>query len=210
MRIGIIGVGNVGAALARAAVAAGHTVALSAAHPERAVAVAAANGGTAEASNIDLIKGADVVVLAVPAGAVPDVASEVASVAAGKVVIDATNPLNETFSDLVIGPTTSGGEAVAQLLPGAAVVKAFNTVVAGRIGSPDEQGVPLDAFYAGDDDEAKAVVREFVASLGYRPIDAGGLRMSRTLEEMALLNIVLNARNGWSWQTGWKLVGPTA
>jgi 8-hydroxy-5-deazaflavin:NADPH oxidoreductase len=52
--------------------------------------------------------------------------------------------------------------------------------------------------------------RERGASLGYRPIDAGGLRMARTLEEMALLNIVLDVRNGWTWQTGWKLVGPTA
>ncbi|WP_433559407.1 NADPH-dependent F420 reductase [Pseudonocardia xinjiangensis] len=209
MRIGIIGVGNVGSALTRAAVAAGHTVALSAAHPERAEAVAAAHGATAETSNVDLVKGADVVVLAVPTSAVPTVAAEAASVVAGKVVIDATNPLNETFSDLAIGATTSGGEAVAQLLPGAAVVKAFNTLMAGRIGQPDEQGVPLDAFYAGDDEEAKAVVRDFVASLGYRPIDAGGLRMARALEEMALLNIVLNSSNGWSWQTGWKLMGPT-
>ena len=90
------------------------------------------------------------------------------------------------------------------------MVKAFNTVFAARHASPTEQGVPLDGFLAGDDEAAKAVVAELVGSLGYRSIDAGGLRMARALEEMAFLNITLNARNGWPWQSGWKLVGPTA
>jgi 8-hydroxy-5-deazaflavin:NADPH oxidoreductase len=52
-------------------------------------------------------------------------------------------------------------------------------------------------------------VLELVASLGFRPIDAGPLSMSRALEGMALLNIALNMTNGWPWQTGWKLLGPT-
>jgi NADPH-dependent F420 reductase len=209
MRIGIIGVGNVGAGLSRAAVAAGHSVALSAAHPDRAAAVAAATGASAEASNAEVAKASDLIVLAVPYGAVAEVAADLAPVVAGKIVIDATNPLNESFSDLVVDTTTSGGEAVAQQLPGASVVKAFNTVLASRLGSPSEQGAPLDAYYAGDDADAKAVVGEFAESLGFRPVDAGSLRMSRALEEMALLNIVLNASNGWAWQSGWKLVGPT-
>jgi 8-hydroxy-5-deazaflavin:NADPH oxidoreductase len=57
---------------------------------------------------------------------------------------------------------------------------------------------------------AKKTVSTLAESLGYRVIDAGGLRMARSLEEMAFLNISLNASNGWSWQSGWKLVGPTA
>ena len=64
------------------------------------------------------------------------------------------------------------------------------------------------SFLAGDDVVAKAAVGELAASLGYRVIDAGGLRMARALEEMAFLNISLNATNGWAWQSGWKLVGP--
>ena len=56
---------------------------------------------------------------------------------------------------------------------------------------------------------AVAEVGELASSLGYRVIDAGSLRMARSLEEMAFLNITLNATNGWAWQSGWKLVGPT-
>jgi hypothetical protein len=59
------------------------------------------------------------------------------------------------------------------------------------------------------DAAAKDKVGEIAAALGYRVIDAGGLRMARALEEMAFLNISLNAANGWPWQSAWKLVGPT-
>ncbi|MEV0495639.1 NADPH-dependent F420 reductase [Streptomyces atratus] len=87
-------------------------------------------------------------------------------------------------------------------LPGVPVVKAFNTVFAGRLGTPVEGELRLTGFYAGDDAEAKKVVAELLASLGIRPVDAGGLRMARALEEMAFLNISLDAGNGWAWQTG--------
>jgi NADPH-dependent F420 reductase len=208
MRIAIIGAGNVGAALSRAAVRAGHEVTVSAASPDKAAAVAAEAGASAGGSNRSAVEGVEVVVLAVPGSAAPAVAEELAPAVAGKVVVDVTNPLNATFTDLEI-TGTSAAEAVQRRLPGASLVKAFNTIFAGRYESPAEQGVPLDAFYAGDDTAAKAVVAELAGSLGFRPVDAGSLRMARALEEMAFLNITLNAGNGWPWQSGWKLVGPT-
>jgi 8-hydroxy-5-deazaflavin:NADPH oxidoreductase len=67
----------------------------------------------------------------------------------------------------------------------------------------------LDGFYAGNDDKAKGAVAGWLSAIGYRPINAGDLRAARALEHMAFLNISLNARNNWSWQTGWKLLGPT-
>src|SRR5665647_444350 len=60
----------------------------------------------------------------------------------------------------------------------------------------------------GDDDEAKAVVLDLVKGMGFNPIDAGQLTMARALEALAFLNISLQLRHGWSWQSGWKLVGP--
>jgi hypothetical protein len=81
------------------------------------------------------------------------------------------------------------------------VVKAFKTIFASRLGNASEGGQPLDAFYAGDDEQAKATVAQLLTSLGFRPVDAGGLRMARSLEKLAFLNIILNARNGWSWQS---------
>jgi NADPH-dependent F420 reductase len=209
MKIAIIGAGNVGGGLAAAATKAGHDVVVSAADPASAARTAAETGARAAASNSDAVQGADAVVLAVPHGAVAQVVADLVGALDGKTVVDATNPLNDTYSDL----TTSGvsaAEALQQQIPAANVVKAFNTIFAARHASPTEGGQPLDAFLAGDDADAKTQVTQLAQSLGYRAIDAGGLRMARSLEEMAFLNISLNAGNGCAWQSGWKLVGPTA
>jgi 8-hydroxy-5-deazaflavin:NADPH oxidoreductase len=208
MRIAIVGAGNVGKALSAAAVAAGHDVAVSATTKENAEEAAAAAGARAAANNADAVNGAEIVVLALPHAAVDEVANELGPALAGKVVVDASNPLNTTFTDLVtVG--TSSAEDLQRQLPDASVIKAFNTTFASRHGNPTEGDASLDAFIAGDDAEAKAKVGELASSLGYRVIDAGSLRMARSLEEMAFLNITLNATNGWAWQSGWKLVGPT-
>ncbi|SMD26603.1 NADPH-dependent F420 reductase [Kibdelosporangium aridum] len=208
MRIAIIGAGNVGGALSAAAVKAGHQVTVTAKNVDHAAKVAADTGATAAESNEKAAESADVVVLAIPGDVVPEVAAQLKDTVAGKVVVDATNPLNATFSDLVI-EGVSGGSDLQSRIPQARVVKAFNTILAARHATPQENGVPLDAYFAGDDAQAKATVEELVRSLGYRPVDAGGLRLARALEEMALLNIVLNAGNGWVWQSAWQLVGPT-
>lgn len=209
MRIAIIGAGNVGAALSTAAVKAGHTVTLAAAHPEHAADVAAATGAQSAADAPAAAQGADLVVLAVPAGAARTVAAELAGVLDGTPVVDATNPLNATFDGLDI-EGVSFAHDLQQVLAGAPVVKALNTLFAGRYADPQENGRPLDAFIAGDDEAAKSTVAAFTESLGLRPVDVGGLRKARSLEEMAFVNITVNAANGWVWQTGWQLAGPTS
>ena len=134
------------------------------------------------------MRGADVVVLAVPHGAVAGIVAELGETLSGVVVVDATNPLNDTYTDLVtVG--TSAAENLQQQLPGASVVKAFNTVLAGRLANPTEGETPLDGFLAGDDDGAKATVGRLLDSLGFRPIDAGALRMARSLEQLAFLGL---------------------
>lgn len=208
MKLAIIGVGSVGSGIARAAVAAGHEVALHAAHPETVAAAADAIGARAATSARDAAQGADLIVLAVPYGALGSVIADLGPDVDGKVLVDATNPLNATYTGLA--SDTSAAEEVQAAAPHARVVKAFNTVFASRHGRPTEAGAPLDAFYAGDDATAKERVAGLAASLGYRPVDVGGLDMARHLEGMAFINIRLNAANGWSWQSGWKLVGPTA
>lgn len=208
MRIAIIGSGNVGSALAAAATKAGHEVALSASEAESAREAAGKVGAKAADSNADAVRDAQIVVLAVPGLAVSGIADELGSALDGKVVVDSTNPINETFDDLFTTGRSSA-EELQDKLPNAKVVKAFNTIFAGRHGNPFEGEHPLDAFIAGDDADAKAKTGELATSLGYRVIDAGGLRMARSLEEMAFLNISLNATKGWVWQSGWKLVGPT-
>ncbi|MFD9704472.1 NADPH-dependent F420 reductase [Lentzea sp. NPDC059081] len=206
MRVAIIGAGNVGAGLATAAVTAGHEVTVAAAHHENALKVAEHVGGKA-AATAEAARDADVIVLAVPASAAAAVLAEIDS--PGAVVLDATNPLNDTLSDLTTS-ATSHAEDLAAAAPGVKLVKAFNTVFASRLGAPSEDGQPLDGYYAGDDDAAKDLAAKLLASLGFRPVDAGSLRMARSLEELAFLNVSLNARNGWAWQSGWRLAGPTA
>jgi predicted dinucleotide-binding enzyme len=94
-------------------------------------------------------------------------------------------------------------------LPQAKVVKAFNTVLAANQDKGAIDGTQLDGFVAGDDPDAKKQVAGLLKEISYRPIDVGPLAMARYLEAMAFLNVTLNASKGWSWQTGWKLVGPT-
>jgi hypothetical protein len=169
--------------------------------------VAAETGARAAESNRAAVEGAELVVLAVPHTAVGAVLDEVGPALAGKVVVDATNPIKPDYSGL---STTgkSGAEGIQERVPEARVVKAFNTALAARQADPTVHGLRADGFVAGDDDEAKAKVLGLVEAIGFNPIDAGGLAMAQQLEALAWLNISLQLRNGWSWQAGWKLVGP--
>jgi predicted dinucleotide-binding enzyme len=194
MRIAVLGAGNVGSAVARAAAKAGHQVVLTARSADKARAVAAEVGGTAAESNQQAVADADMVVLAVPYGAVHEIAGEIAPAVRGKVVVDATNPMRPDLSGLAVGER-SGAEEIQRELPDTAVVKALNTVFAANQASPSVDGTGLDGFYAGDDEQAKQKVA--------RPLAA-----ALPLEHMAFLNISLNARNNWPWRSGWKLVGP--
>jgi hypothetical protein len=208
MNIAIIGAGNVGKALAGASVKAGHSVTVSSEHPENAQFLADQVGARAGASNREAVAGADIVVLAVPYDAALDVADELGGALDGKIVVDATNQVRPDMSGL-INEGTSVAEMIQARAPKAKVVKAFNTALAARQAEPTVQHTQLDGYVAGDDADAKAKVLEYVGSIGFKPIDAGPLVMARALEAMALLHIFLQVRNGWDWQSGWKLVGPT-
>lgn len=204
MKIGIIGSGNVGRALATASVGAGHTVSMSSADQDKSKQVAADVGATAAESNNNAVSDADVVILAVPFDAVEEIANELGAALDGRVVVDVTNRFAPEELD-----GTSNAELIQRLMPNARVIKAFNTILAAHQANPLIDGIQLDGYIAGDDDGAKAKVQELVASLGFRPIDAGPLAMSRALEGIATLNISLNMTNEWPWQSGWKLLGPT-
>lgn len=208
MKVAIIGSGNVGKALASSSKRAGHSVTLSSKDPSHAEAAASAIGTKSARSNAEAIRGADVIVLAVPANAVDQVINELRSELGGRIIIDVTNPLRADQPGLGAS-AGSLAEKIQKMVPEAKVVKAFNTAFASNQAEPTIDGQQLDGFYAGDDDAAKKTVSELVRSLGFRPIDAGPLAMALALEAMALLNINLNARNNWPWQSGWKLLGPS-
>ena len=208
MNIAIIGAGNVGKALTGSAIRAGHSVTVSSKNGESARQLAEETGARAAASDREAAEAADVVILAVPYGAVDEVLGDVGAALAGKVLIDATNPIKADYSGLAT-EGTSGAEEIQAKAPGARVVKAFNTAFAARQADPKVAGgLRVDGFVAADDADAKATVLGLVEAIGFNPVDAGGLAMARYLEGMAWLNITLQMNNGWSWQAGWKLVGP--
>ncbi|MFA6954903.1 MAG: NAD(P)-binding domain-containing protein [Thermoanaerobaculia bacterium] len=189
-KIGIIGDGNVGSALARGLKRAGHDV--------RAV-------GKDKAAIRETASWAEVVLLAVPFGAIDEVVKEVGNVVEGKTLIDVTNALDANMS-LAVGFTTSAAEELQKKLPKARVVKAFNTVFAQHMDSGRLGDKPLTAFVAADDAGAKKRVLELAAEIGFDAVDAGSLKSARTLEPLAFLNIQLGYALGMGTQIGFKLL----
>jgi len=210
MDIAIIGAGNVGRALATSFVRAGHSVTVASRDPEDAGSVAAATGARVAGSNADAVAAADIVVLATPFTSAPEIAAEIREAAQGAVVVDATNRMSFGPNGPDIDTTSSNAEELAALLPGASIVKAFNTVFASHQSDPFAADVQLDGYVAADDADARAKVLELVASIGLDPVDVGPLARARQLEGLAFLNITLNIAHGGTWQSGWKLVGAPA
>jgi NADPH-dependent F420 reductase len=189
MQITIIGTGNMARGIGTRALAGGHDVTFVGTEPEKAEALAGELGGSAKAG--DRVEG-DVAVLAVPYAAAADIVGARGGELAGKVIVDITNPLDfSTFEPLILDAGSAAQEIAAAAPEGAKVVKAFNTTFAGTLVEGTVAGQPLDVFIAGDDEDAKATVRELVESGGLRPVDAGPLARARELEALGYLHMAL-------------------
>ncbi len=197
MKIGIIGAGNMGTAFARRLAAAGHELAITARDLDEARQVA--NGAGAKARAVpqeDVAEGTDLLVLAVPYAQAAKALKAVRHTD-GKAVIDISNPLTEDLSGLVLGHTTSAAEELQRAVPGAKVVKAFNTVFAQVLGGPPAAGhAKVQVFYAGDDAGAKDTVRRLIESADFEAVDTGSLANARYLEPLGFLNIWLGYVGG--------------
>ncbi len=190
MHLAIIGSGSVGGALAQAFAAMGHEVRLGVRNPESETAKALAAGSEhiAVATLADAAAVADLVVLAVPFGAVAEAIAALGDIS-GKILIDATNPLGQTDDGfgLTLGHTSSGGEQVAALAQGAHVVKTLNQIGWEVMRHAKSFSNPPVLFMAGEDSGAKATVAALLESLGFDPVDAGGIAKSRLLEPFGML-----------------------
>ena len=149
---------------------------------------------------------ADIFILAVPYAAEAEIVAEIKDLAEGKIVISITNPINNDLSGLVTQPGTSAAEELQKLLPQSKVVKAFNTTFAADFTHPVIDGKQVDSFIAGDDEEAVKTVSELVKTAGFNPIVAGGLQVSRTLENMQLLLMQLGLKYDYNWLAGWRIL----
>ena len=214
MHVTIIGAGNMGRGIGHRIVAGGHSVTIVDRDPEEAEQLmeelrGAAEGGgaTVEAAEPGAELRGEVVILAVYYPGNLEIARDLGERLAGKVVVDISNPLNQTFDGLATAPGTSAAEELAQSAPtGARVVKAFNTTFSGTLVEGQVAGQPLDVLIAGDDEEAKETVAQLVRDGGLRAIDVGPLERARELEGLGFLGITLQQPLGLHFQSAWKLI----
>lgn len=205
MKVGVIGSGDVGKALAAGFIAHGHEAKVGTREPaklaEWAATTKASVGSVAEAAAFG-----ELVVLATAWSGTEQALASAGNLS-GKIVIDATNPLAHVDGKptLALGHTDSGGEQVQRWAKGAKVVKAFNIINAGAMVDPQFAGGPPDMFIAGDDVEAKQTVTAILKDFGWPVTDVGGIVGSRLLEPLAMLWVHIGLTSG-NWANAWKLL----
>jgi predicted dinucleotide-binding enzyme len=182
LRIGIIGTGNIGGALARHWVNAGHEVFVSSRHPEELQALVDELGPRAHAGlPAQAAEFGDIILVSVPYSAMPQVGAELAPAMAGKVVLDTSNPVarrDGAITEFALG--LGSGVATAQFLPGARIVRAYNCIPAASLAGPAHRqparvAIPL----AGDDAEALEIAQRLVRDSAFDPVVVGPLEIAR-------------------------------
>jgi len=149
----------------------------------------------------------DIVVLAVPYGALADIAAKRGDELAGKVVVDITNPVNfETFDELVVPADGSAAAELAAALPNSRVLKAFNTTFAATLATGKVGDVTTTVLVAGDDADAKSLLRGVITAAGLNALDAGSLKRARELEAMGFQQLVLAATEQVAWTAGFAVI----
>ena len=207
MKIGIIGVGNMGGALGALFTKQGHEVKFSFSRDPKQIEEAAASAGpnASAGTPAEAAQFGEVVLLAIPWNAVEPALAAAGSLD-GKILISCVNPLTPDYTGLVVGTTTSGAEEIAKQAPKARVVEAFLNVFAGIIHSGKMKfGEDLPSvFFCGDDSEAKATVAQLITEIGLEPIDCGPLKNARFVEPTAMLVLQLGAFLGMGreWSPG--------
>src|SRR5512134_735257 len=212
MKIGLLGTGDVGKALGSGFAHLGHEVRMGSrsAANGKALAWAREMGPKASVGTFaDAAEFGDIVVLAV-LGVANESALKLAGPEnfRGKVVVDATNPLDISGGlppKLAVTGDDSAGERVQRLLPDADVVKAFNTVGNPFMFRPEFPGGPPDMFICGNSDEAKKTVAEILQDFGWGVVDLGGIEGARYLEAMCIV-WVRAAMSSGNWKQAFKLL----
>jgi len=208
LKIAILGTGGVGAALGTRWGAAGHAVTYGSRAPQsEKVQQLVANSGkqAAAKSPREAIAGADAILFAVPWPAARETLEQLGDLS-GRTLIDCTNPLLSDMSGIELGHIISAGEQIAAWVPGANVVKAFNTASAKVMLDPKFGEHRATMFYCGDDAAAKLTVRQLIDDVGFEPVDAGSLTSSRYLEPLAMLYIHLAVRQGLGSNCAFKIM----
>ena len=197
MKIGIIGAGNVGGTLGRILTQKGHEIVFGVRDPQSSkvqAAVDSTGGKALAASVLEAASHGEVLILATPWNATQDALASAGNLT-GKIIIDATNPIEMTpaglAAGLTIGYTTSAAEEIAQWASEALIVKAFNNIGASCFENLQFGSQTATTFICGDDVEAKKIVTNVAQDIGFEVIDVGDLKQARLLEPMGMLWIHL-------------------
>jgi 8-hydroxy-5-deazaflavin:NADPH oxidoreductase len=191
MRVGILGSGLMGSKLGTILARAGHDVSFSYSRSRQKLERLAKDAGVRATvgSPADATRHADAVLLAVHWTRVDDVLAQ-AGTLSGKALLTCSLPMNKDDTQLVIGHTTSGAEALAAKVRGAHVVSAFSTVPSEVLFPVFERrgkGPPPDLVHCGDDEGAKSTAAALIRDVGFNPVDIGPLSTARYLEPFSLL-----------------------
>jgi 8-hydroxy-5-deazaflavin:NADPH oxidoreductase len=185
MKIGIIGTGEIGSALARHWAAAGHELVISSRHPDELRALATELGPNVKVGTPrEAATFGTVIMLAVPYGATPQVGRDLAAELEGKIVLDAGNPYPSRDGDMAVRDRRRGtGVASSEYLPGTRLVRAFNAINSGPLlrdgfRKPERLGIPL----AANDPEAMRVAAQLVSDAGFDPVPVGDLSRAREFD----------------------------
>ncbi len=214
MNVTVLGTGNMARAISRLLLAGGNNVTLVGRNPEKAgaavqeLAHAARDVAFIKPAALDGSVADEVVINTIWYPACLEVLHNYRAGLSGKILVDISNPLNQSYDDLVTPPGSSAAEEIAKALPNSVkVLKAFNTTYAGVLTQGNLAGQPLDVFIAGDDEQAKETLAKLVEAGGQRSIDVGPLRRARLLESLGLLSILLQSKQEKPWMTGFKILG---
>jgi predicted dinucleotide-binding enzyme len=185
LKIGIIGTGHIGGALATLWVGAGHEVLMSSRHPQELQALAHSLGPRARVGTPrEAAQFGQVVLISVPYGALPQVGRDLKSELAGKIVLDTGNPYPERDGPMAVEARRKGtGVASAEYLPGVRLVRAFNAINSGDLRSEaHRKGAPIAIPLAGDDPQALQVAEQLVRDAGFAPVVVGPLSRAREFD----------------------------
>ena len=185
LKIGIIGTGHIGGALATLWVGAGHEVFMSSRHPQELEGLAHSLGAKAHVGTPhDAATFGNVVLISVPYGALPQVGRELKTELSGKIVLDTGNPYPERDGPMAVEARRKGtGVASAEYLPGVRLVRVFNAINSGDLRSEaHRKGAPIAIPLAADDPEALKVAEQLVRDAGFAPVVVGPLSKAREFD----------------------------
>ncbi len=209
MKIGILGSGDVGKALAKAFSSEGHEVMIATRKPDSEKATALSDLNVKVGNFTETAKFCELAVLCTLWTGTEEAISLInPNNLVDKIVIDVTNPLDFSAGmppKLLLGKDNSGGEQIQKWLPKSKVVKAFNTVGNEHMYKPSFGTQTPTMFYCGNDMGAKEVVKTILLQFGWEPLDIGDITGARELEVMCILWVKIGSQTG-NWNNAFKVL----